>query len=64
MAEYCAEIGRCFRKGIDTDDIEGVVDDKEDELSSDDVYLRKQKVKVPEKLTDQHREFLKDVLNF
>lgn len=63
MSEYCAEIRRCFRAGIETDTYEGEVLDDADDL--DNIQLRKEKrVKVPEKLTPEHREFLRDALNF
>lgn len=62
MVDYCAEIGRCFRKGIETDTFDGVLTD-EDEVN--EIQLRKEKkVKTPKKLTDEHVDFLKDVINF
>lgn len=61
---YCNEIGRCigdqFRNVHDGD----LADDSDDdELTAESVRLKDRKVKVPEKLTKQHQDFLKDFLN-
>jgi hypothetical protein len=61
MAEWCAEIGRCFRKGIDTSEDEGEVTDM-DELN--EIELKKEKLTAPRRIDQQDRDFLKNILNF
>ncbi len=64
--EYCADIRRCLYKGIETESEEGDVVDDQDEIFLSSGLKRKkiEDVTVPEKLTTEHRDFLKNVLNF
>lgn len=62
MPEYCKDLGRCYFKGLDTRQEEGEMTEIEEVYEP---MLKKEKpVKVPEKLSKAHREFLKDSLNF
>lgn len=63
MADYCADLGRCYFKDInDTRAEEGELTAM-DEVEEPE--LRKSKpAKVPKELSQAHRDLLMDVLNF
>lgn len=64
MPDFCKDLGRCYFQDINDSDNEGeVVETKPDEVVEPELKKMKS-VKVPEKLTKAHREFLKDVINF
>jgi len=62
MEGFCADLGRCYFKDMDNREQEGELTGMDEVVEPE---LKKQKsVKVPEKLTKAHRDFLKDALNF
>jgi hypothetical protein len=62
MADFCSEIKRCFKKGIDTTDEDGILTPDE-ELNFSELRKAK-KVNIPKKISQAHKDLINDFLNF
>lgn len=62
---YCNELNRCIGEQFRNANEGELADDTDDdELTAEKIHIKNKKVKVPEKLTKEHRNLLRDFLNF